>query len=159
DYEGELAVIIGRRARHVREADAMAHVAGYACFQDASVRDFQRHTGQFTPGKNFPGTGGFGPFLVTADEVPDPHALSLTTRVDGVVRQHGNTADMIFRIPAIIAYLTSFTTLHPGDVIATGTPSGVAAGQEPPPWLVAGNRVEVEIEMIGTLANSVSEEG
>lgn len=159
DYEGELAVIIGRRARHVREADAMAHVAGYACFQDASVRDFQRHTGQFTPGKNFPGTGGFGPFLVTADEVPDPHALSLTTRVDGVVRQHGNTADMIFGIPAIIAYLTSFTTLHPGDVIATGTPSGVAAGQEPPPWLVAGNRVEVEIEMIGTLANSVSEEG
>lgn len=158
DYEGELAVVIGRPARHVRAADAMAHVAGYACFQDASVRDFQRHTSQFTPGKNFPGTGGFGPFMVTADEVPDPHTLSLTTRVGGVTRQQGNTGDMIFRIPEIIAYLSSFTTLHPGDVIATGTPSGVAAGQEPPPWLKAGDSVEVEIGLIGTLRNSVSEE-
>lgn len=159
DYEGELAVVIGRPARHVREGDAMAHVAGYSIFQDASVRDFQRHTGQFTPGKNFPATGGFGPWLVTADEIRDPHALSLETRVNGVVRQHGTTADMIFRIPAIIAYLSSFTTLHPGDVIATGTPSGVAAGQTPPPWLKAEDVVEVEIGQIGLLRQRVSEEG
>ncbi|MFA5122436.1 fumarylacetoacetate hydrolase family protein [Zavarzinia sp.] len=159
DYEGELAVIIGRRARHVREADAMAHVAGYSCFQDASVRDFQRHTGQFTPGKNFPATGGFGPWIVTADEVRDPHSLRLTTKVSGVTRQNGSTADMIFRIPALIAYLSSFTALEPGDVIATGTPSGVAAGQTPPPWLVAGDIVEVEIEQIGLLRNHVEAEG
>lgn len=159
DYEGELAVVIGRPARHVRAADAMAHVAGYACFQDASVRDFQRHTSQFAPGKNFPATGGFGPWLVTADEVRDPHALRLVTRVNGEIRQDGNTADMIFRIPALIAYLSSFTTLNPGDVIATGTPAGVAAGRTPPPWLKAGDDVEVEIEQIGLLRLHVSAEG
>lgn len=159
DYEGELAVVIGRTARHVREGDAMAHVAGYACFQDASVRDFQRHTGQFTPGKNFPGTGGFGPWLVTADEVENPHALTLVTRVGGVERQRGLTADMIFKIPKLIAYLSSFTTLRPGDVIATGTPAGVAAGRTPPPWLVPGDTVEVEIEQIGLLRHHVSQEG
>lgn len=159
DYEGELAVIIGRPARHVRAADAMAHVAGYACFQDASVRDFQRHTSQFAPGKNFPGTGGFGPWMVTADEVADPHALRLVTRVNGVERQNGSTADMIFRIPALIAYLSSFTTLNPGDVIATGTPAGVAAGRNPPPWLREGDSVEVEIEQIGLLRHHVSAEG
>ncbi|RJF94334.1 FAA hydrolase family protein [Oleomonas cavernae] len=159
DYEGELAVVIGRTARHVRAADAMAHVAGYACFQDASVRDFQRHTSQFIPGKNFPGTGGFGPWLVTADEVADPHALTLVTRVGGVERQRGRTADMIFKIPALIAYLSSFTTLRPGDVIATGTPAGVAAGRTLPPWLIPGDSVEVEIEQIGLLRNHVSQEG
>ena len=159
DYEGELAVVIGRTARHVRESDAMAFVAGYACFQDASIRDFQRHTSQFIPGKNFPGTGGFGPWLVTADEVADPHALTLVTRVGGVERQRGRTADMIFKIPALIAYLSSFTTLRPGDVIATGTPAGVAAGRTPPPWLIPGDSVEVEIEQIGLLRNHVSQEG
>lgn len=158
DYEGELAVIIGRTARHVGAHDAMAYIAGYACFQDASVRDFQRHTSQFAPGKNFPATGGFGPHILTADEVADPHALTLVTRVNGEERQRGSTADMIFKIPALIAYLSSFTTLRPGDVIATGTPAGVAAGRTPPPWLKAGEKVEVEIEQIGLLTNYVSGE-
>lgn len=158
DYEGELAVIIGRSARHVSEADALTYVAGYACFNDASVRDWQRHTTQFTPGKNFPGTGGFGPTLVTADEIPDPQRLALRTRLNGEVVQESHTERMIFSVARLIAYASTFTTLNPGDVIATGTPSGVGDKREPPLYLKPGDRIEVEIEGVGTLRNTVKDE-
>lgn len=158
DYEGELAVIIGRGGRRIAEARALEHVAGYACFNDVSVRDWQRHTGQFTPGKNFPGTGPFGPWLVTADEIPDPAALRLRTRVNGRVLQDARTDQMIFTIPRIIAYCSTFTRLEPGDVIATGTPGGVGSRRDPPVWLRHGDRVEVEIDGVGLLANPVADE-
>lgn len=155
DFEGELAVVIGKGGRRIAKADAMAHVAGYACYNDGSIRDWQNHTSQFTPGKNFPGTGGFGPWLTTADEIADPHALTLTTRLNGEVVQQASTADMVFRIPALIAYISQFTTLSPGDVISTGTPGGVGAKRTPPLWMKAGDVVEVEIEGVGLLRNSV----
>ncbi|WP_439815760.1 fumarylacetoacetate hydrolase family protein [Zavarzinia sp. CC-PAN008] len=155
DYEGELAVVIGRGGRAIPEARALDHVAGYACFQDATARDWQRHTHQFTPGKNFPGTGGFGPWIVTRDEVPDPQALTLVTRVEGVERQRASTAQMIFPVAELIAYLSRFTVLGPGDVIATGTPSGVGVQRKPQVFLAPGNTVEVEIEGVGTLVNGV----
>ncbi len=155
DFEGELAVIIGKAGRHITEADAMDHVAGYACFNDGSVRDWQNHTSQFTPGKNFPGTGGFGPWIVTADEIADPHALTLTTRLNGEVVQQASTADMVFRIPALIAYISTFTRLSPGDIISTGTPGGVGAKRTPPLWMKPGDQVEVEISSVGLLSNSV----
>ncbi|HSV80002.1 MAG TPA: fumarylacetoacetate hydrolase family protein [Ramlibacter sp.] len=158
DFEGELAIVIGRRARHVKAADALAYVAGYACYNDGSVRDWQKHTLQFTPGKNFPGTGGFGPWLVTSDEVPDPSRLTLTTRLNGQVVQHASTDDLIFDAGALIAYLSTFTTLSPGDVIITGTTGGVGAFRQPPLWMKPGDVVEVEISSIGTLRNTVVDE-
>ncbi|GGE96501.1 fumarylacetoacetate hydrolase family protein [Sphingomonas prati] len=158
DFEGELAVVIGRGGREIREEDALSHIAGYACYDDASVRDWQWHTRQFTPGKNFPQTGGFGPWLVTADEIADPSALSVTTRVNGEVVQSQPTADMIFSIPAIIAYVSAFTPLSPGDVIVTGTPGGVGAKRQPPRWLAAGDVVEVDIPGVGLLVNHVQAE-
>jgi acylpyruvate hydrolase len=160
DYEGELAVVIGRRARHVTEADALDHVAGYACFDDASVREVQYWTGQWTLGKNFDSTGGFGPALVTADELPPGAAgLRIRTRVEGETLQDGNTSDMIFPVPRIVALLSEVCTLEPGDVIITGTPSGVGKARTPPRWLRPGEVVEVEIEGIGTLRNRVVDEG
>lgn len=158
DFEGELAVIIGRRARHVAARDALDHVAGYACFNDGSVRDWQRHSAQFTPGKNFPHSGAFGPWLVTRDEIADPGALDLTTRLNGEVVQEGRTSDMIFGVAAIIAYVSTFTELLPGDVIATGTPKGVGDNRKPPLYLKAGDTVEVTIDGIGTLRNPVVDE-
>jgi 2-keto-4-pentenoate hydratase/2-oxohepta-3-ene-1,7-dioic acid hydratase in catechol pathway len=158
DFEGELAVVIGRRARHVRAADAFDVIAGYACYNDGSVRDWQRHTSQFTPGKNFPQTGGFGPWLVTRDEVGDPSRLSLTTRLNGEVMQRATTDDLIFPIPQLIEYCSTFCTLLPGDVIITGTTGGVGAFREPPLWMKAGDVVEVEISRIGTLRNVVVDE-
>jgi 2-keto-4-pentenoate hydratase/2-oxohepta-3-ene-1,7-dioic acid hydratase in catechol pathway len=155
DYEGELAVVIGAPAWEVSEADALGVVAGYSCYDDFSIRDWQRHTSQFIPGKNFPGTGGFGPWLVTADEIPDPSALHLTTRVNGDVRQSADVKDLIFDIPALIAYVTSFTALSPGDVMITGTPGGVGQHRQPPEFLQPGDVVEVEITSIGTLRNPV----
>ena len=155
DYEGELAVIIGRGGRRIPRAQALEHVAGYACFDDGSVRDYQRHTSQFTPGKNFDGSGGFGPWMVTADEIPNPSALQLTTRLNGQVMQHASTADLIFDIPALIAFISTFTPLEPGDVIATGTPSGVGDKREPLRYLRLGNMLEVEISGIGTLRHPV----
>ncbi len=155
DYEGELAVIIGRGGRHIAAANALDHVAGYACFDDATVRDWQRHTSQFTPGKNFPASGGFGPWLVTADEIPDPSGLSLTTRVNGEAMQRGSTDQMIFPVPELIQYISTFAALAPGDVIATGTPSGVGFKRNPPVYLQPGDMVEVEISGVGTLVNSV----
>ena len=158
DYEGELAVVIGKGGRAIPAERALEHVAGYSCYNDASVRDWQWHTRQFTPGKNFPGTGAFGPWLVTADEIPDPSLLSVTTRVNGQVMQSQPTADMIFPIPIIIAYLSQFTPLSPGDVIVTGTPGGVGAKRQPPVWLQDGDLVEVDIPQVGLLANPVRAE-
>lgn len=156
DYEGELAVIVGRPAYQVAEGDAMGVIAGYACYNDASVRDWQTHTTQWTPGKNFPGTGGFGPWMVTADDVPSVEALELTTRVNGEVRQHAGVDQLVFSIPQLIAYITAFTPLAPGDVIATGTPSGVGMFREPPAFLQPGDVVEVEVPGVGLLRNRVA---
>ena len=158
DYEGELALVIGRPGRHIPEATALAHVAGYACYNDGSVRDWQRHTHQFTPGKNFPGTGGFGPWLVTADEVPDPFKLTLTTRLNGEVVQNATTDMMIFNIPQLIAYISGFTYLRAGDVIVTGTPGGVGDRRTPPLYMKPGDNVEVEISGVGLLRNGISAE-
>jgi 2-keto-4-pentenoate hydratase/2-oxohepta-3-ene-1,7-dioic acid hydratase in catechol pathway len=153
DYEGELAVIIGKGGRRIPAERALAHVAGYTCFLDGSVRDFQKHS--FTAGKNFDSSGACGPWLVPASEVPDPQNLELTTRINGEVVQQSNTARMMRGVAEIIAYLSAFTHLEPGDVIATGTPAGVGAARTPPKWLKAGDTVEVEIERIGVLVNTV----
>ena len=158
DFEGELAVVIGRTARHVKAANAFDYVAGYSCYNDGSVRDWQRHTIQFTPGKNFPSTGSFGPWLVTADEVGDPSQLSLVTRLNGEVVQQASLSDLIFDIPTLIEYCSTFTVLRPGDVIITGTTGGVGAFREPPLWMKPGDIVEVEISKVGVLRNTIADE-
>lgn len=157
DFEGELAFVIGKKARHVSRDDAFDYVAGYCCFLDGSVRDWQRHTGQFTAGKNFDRSGAIGP-MVTAANVPDPRALELTTRVNGEVMQQGSVADLVFDIPTLIEYCSTFTELQPGDIIATGTPGGVGAARTPPVWLRDGDLVEVDISGIGVLRNPVQDE-
>ena len=159
DWEGELAVIIAKHCRAVALEDAWSVIGGYACFHDASVRDWQSHTTQFLPGKNFPATAGFGPWLVTPDEIADAHDLRLVTRVNGIERQNASTGDMIFRIPELIAYITTFTALAPGDVIATGTPAGVGLGMKPPMFMMPGDLVEIEIDGLGILRNPVRAEG
>jgi len=158
DYEAELAVVIGKGGRHIGETDALDHVAGYACFNDGSIRDWQFHTTQVTPGKNFAGTGGFGPWLVSADEVGDPDDLDVRLVLNGRTLQHGNTRDLIFRIPKIIAYLSTFVPLRPGDVIATGTPAGVGFSRKPPIFMRSGDMCEVHIDRVGVLRNSVARE-
>jgi 2-keto-4-pentenoate hydratase/2-oxohepta-3-ene-1,7-dioic acid hydratase in catechol pathway len=155
DYEGEMAVIIGKGGRHIARGDAMDHVAGYSCFNDGSVRDWQNHSSQFTAGKNFPATGGFGPWLVTQDEVGDPHALDIETRLNGETMQASNTDKLIFDIPTLIEYLSTFTPLAPGDVIATGTPSGVGFKRKPPVYMQPGDEAIVEIEKVGILRNPI----
>ena len=155
DYEGELAVVIGKRARRVRKEQALDYVAGYACFNDGSIRDFQRHSQQFTPGKNFHHSGSFGPWLVTSDEVPDPRKLTLTTRLNGQVVQHESVGELCFDIAQLIEYCSTWAELQPGDVIVTGTPGGVGAGRTPPLWMKNGDNVEVEIGGIGVLRNKV----
>jgi 2-keto-4-pentenoate hydratase/2-oxohepta-3-ene-1,7-dioic acid hydratase in catechol pathway len=158
DYEGELAVIIGRGGRYIPEAEALGHIAGYACYNDVTVRDWQRHTPQFTPGKNFPATGAFGPWLVTANEVGDPREVQLTTRLNGKAVQQARIGEMIFSLERLVAYVSSFTPLRPGDVICTGTPGGVGFKRQPPLFLGPGDLVEVELSGIGTLANRVQDE-
>lgn len=158
DYEAELAVVIGTPGRYIEERDALAHVAGYTCFNDGSVRDWQFHTNNITPGKNFPSTGALGPWLVTADAIPDPQRLAIRTRVNGATMQDGNTADMIFGVARIIAYVSSFIPLAPGDVIATGTPDGVGFSRKPPVFLAEGDVCEIEIESVGHLVNEVRRE-
>jgi 2-keto-4-pentenoate hydratase/2-oxohepta-3-ene-1,7-dioic acid hydratase in catechol pathway len=159
DYECELAFIIGKGGRHISEADALGHVFGYTLFNDVSVREYQRKTSQWTPGKNFDGTGPFGPFVVTPEELPPgASGLRITTRVNGETMQDSNTEDMIFTVANIIATLSEFMTLEPGDVVATGTPSGVAHARKPPAWMKAGDVVEVEVEKIGVLHNPVVDE-
>ena len=156
DFEGELAVIIGERCRHVTRGRALSVVAGYSVFLDASVRDFQKHS--TTAGKNFPATGPLGPWMVTADVVSDPQQLELTTRLNGNVVQHDTTDHMIFDVATIIEYLSTVTWLEPGDIIATGTPDGVGAGRKPPLWLTTNDKIEVEISGIGTLQANVVDE-
>lgn len=155
DYEGELAVIIGKGGRYISEEDAMSHVAGYACFNDASVRDWQWHSRQFTPGKNFPTTGPFGPFMVTPDEAGDLSEVNVTTKLNDQIVQQQPIGDMIFPIATVIAYISSFTPLKPGDVIASGTPGGVGAKRTPPLWMKPGDTVTVEIGPMGTLSNTI----
>ncbi|PXW51890.1 2-keto-4-pentenoate hydratase/2-oxohepta-3-ene-1,7-dioic acid hydratase in catechol pathway [Chelatococcus asaccharovorans] len=158
DFEGELAVIVGKPGRHIPRAQAMSHVAGYACYNDGSVRDWQKHSHQFTPGKNFVGTGAFGPWMVTADELPDPKGLSLVTRVNGIEMQRTDTSRMIFDVSYLISYISTFTPLQPGDVIVTGTCGGFGSTRKPPQFLSAGDVVEVEIEGVGLLSNPVIDE-
>lgn len=156
DFEGELAVVIGRAGRYIAEEDALGHVAGYTILNDGSIRDWQEEN--LSAGKNFPNTSGFGPCFVTADEIPDPHALGVRTRLNGETVQDGNTADFIFGIPRLINYVSGFTPLAPGDVISTGTPHGVGHGRAPKLYMKPGDTIEVEIDRIGTLANRVVQE-
>ena len=155
DYEGEIAVVIGKAGRRIAEADAWSHVAGYSAYNDGSVRDWQKHTIQFTAGKNFSATGAFGPWLVTRGEIADGQELSLQTRLNGELMQSTTTASMIFPIPVLIAYISTFTSLQPGDVIVTGTPGGVGVKRTPPVWMKVGDVVEVEVSGVGVLRNTV----
>ena len=157
DYEGELAVVMGRVAHRVKAADALNYVAGYTCFNDGSIRDFQRHSTQFTPGKNFYKSGSFGPWLVTADEIPDPSVLNLETRLNGETMQQAPISDLKFDVPYLVEYISQFCRLMPGDVISTGTPGGVGAARKPPVWLKPGDKIEVEIDGIGVLKNTVAD--
>lgn len=156
DFEGELAVVIGKGGRHIKAERALDHVAGYTCFVDGSVRDFQKFS--VTSGKNFPGTGPLGPWLVTTDEIPHPSRLTLMTRLNGKEVQHATTDQLIYSIPQIIAFCSDFTALAPGDVIATGTPEGVGHSRKPPLWMKAGDTLEVEITEIGVLQTNIVDE-
>lgn len=158
DYEGEFCIVIGTRARHVPPDRALEHVFGYTIMNDGSVRDFQRHTPQYTPGKNFPQSGALGPVVVTVDEFGPVAGQRIRTRVNGVVRQESSLDQLIFDVPHLVSYCSSWTALNPGDLIATGTPSGVGGGQTPPRWLEPGDVVEISIDGIGTLTNSVAQE-
>ena len=155
DFEGELAVVIGRTARHVPVEKALEFVAGYSCFNDGSIRDYQRHTTQFLPGKTFWRSGAFGPWLVTADEVGALSDLQMTTRLNGEIMQRAPVSDLLFGVAELIAYISAITPLSPGDVIATGTTGGVGAARKPPVWMRPGDTVEVEISRVGTLINRV----
>ncbi|NVM98106.1 fumarylacetoacetate hydrolase family protein [Arthrobacter sp. SDTb3-6] len=158
DYEGEMALVIGKEAWHVSEDDSWDHIAGYAAYNDFSVRDWQKAASQWIPGKNFPTTGGFGPYLVPAADLGDVNNLTLETRVNGETRQKASVADLYFTIPQLMAYVTGFTKLNPGDVIVTGTPGGVGLFWGEGGLLNAGDVVEVEITGLGTLRNSVVDE-
>ena len=156
DFEGELTVVIGAGGRHIKAENALDHVAGYTCFVDGSVRDFQKFS--VTSGKNFPSTGPLGPWLVTTDEIPDPRQLTLTTRLNGQEMQRSGTDLLIYSIPQIIAFCSDFTALSPGDIIATGTPEGVGHRRKPPLWMKPGDTLEVEITGIGTLRTHIADE-
>jgi 2-keto-4-pentenoate hydratase/2-oxohepta-3-ene-1,7-dioic acid hydratase in catechol pathway len=156
DFEGELAVVIGRGGRHIPAERALDYVAGYSCFVDGSVRDYQKFS--VTSGKNFPGTGPLGPWIVTTDEIPDPTRLTLTTRLNGQEVQKSGTDLLIYSVPQIIAFCSDFTPLAPGDIIATGTPEGVGHRRNPPLWMKPGDVLEVEISGVGTLRSRVVDE-
>lgn len=158
DYEGELAVVIGKGGRRIARADAMAHVAGFSVFNDGSARDWQRHNIQFTPGKNYPATGAFGPALVLPDEVADLGSQRVQTRLNGELVQDQPISDMIWDIPFVIEYCSTFTPLEPGDVIVTGTPGGVGDKRKPPLYMKAGDVCEISVGVIGTLTNPVIDE-
>jgi len=159
DWEGELAVIIGTGGRDIAEADAWKHVAGYSVYNDVSVREWQFHAKQIASGKNFEGTGPFGPWMVTADEIEPGRRLKLETRLNGEVVQSSDTGHLIFSIPQLISYSSTIFTLSPGDVIVTGTPAGVGFGRKPPRYMKPGDTIEVEIEAIGVLRNPVVAQG
>jgi len=156
DFEGELAIIMGRGGRHIPVESALEHVAGYTIFVDGSVRDYQKFS--VTSGKNWPGTGALGPWLVTNDEIPDPGTLTLTTRLNGARVQHSSTDKLIYSCQHIVSFCSDFTELNPGDVIATGTPEGVGSSRNPPLWMKPGDVLEVEISRIGTLRVNVADE-
>ena len=156
DFEGELCAVIGKETRHVSEAEALDHVAGYTIMVDGSVRDFQKHS--VTAGKNFVATGPLGPVMTTADEIPDPSQLHITTRLNGDVVQDAGVDLLIFDIPYIISYLSKVTTLQPGDIVATGSPEGSGAGRTPQRWMKGGDKLSVEISKIGTLSVEVIDE-
>ena len=158
DWEGEMAIIIGRGGRHIPESEAMSHIAGYALYNDASIREYQFHAKQIAAGKNFVGTGPFGPYMVTPDEVPDPNNLKLEVRLNGNVMQSSNTSMLIFKIPTLINYCSTIWNLEPGDVIVTGTPGGVGWSRKPPVFMKHGDVCEVEIERLGILRNPVVDE-
>ena len=159
DYEAELVAIIGRRVKHVSAADALACIAGYACFNDGSVREFQRRTSQWDMGKNFDRTGAFGPWMVSADELPQgAKGLHIESRLNGKVMQSDNTANMMFPVAETIADLTQGMTLEPGDLVVTGTPSGVGHARKPPVWMRSGDVCDIEIEGIGVLRNPIAAE-
>lgn len=159
DYEGEVCVVIGKGGRHVREDDALDHVAGYACYNDGSVRDYQRHTTQDTPGKNFWHSGAVGPWITTSDEIPDPSALLLRTTVNAETVQEDGLHDLLFGVPQVLAYLSKISPLEPGDHIALGTPFGAGVNFAPRRWLKPGDEVSVTVDRIGTLTNMVVDEG
>lgn len=158
DFEGELAFVIGKRGRAVPAAEALEYVAGYACLNDGSVRDYQRHTTQFLPGKNFSKSGSFGPWLVTPDELPDIGLQTIETRLNGVTMQKARLDDLLFGVEDLIAYVSTIWEIQPGDVIATGTAGGVGLFRDPPVWMKPGDTVEVEISGIGTLTNRIEAE-
>ena len=158
DYEAEIAVIIGKAGRRISEQDSWSHIAGYSCYNDGSIRDWQRHTSQFTPGKNFTRTGAFGPWMVTVDDIPANTPMTLTGRLNGKEVQRATTEQMIFKIPALIRYISAFTHLLPGDVIVTGTPGGVGAKRTPPLWMAPGDTVEIEIDKVGVLKNTIADD-
>jgi 2-keto-4-pentenoate hydratase/2-oxohepta-3-ene-1,7-dioic acid hydratase in catechol pathway len=158
DYEGEIAVVIGKAGRRISEADAWDHIAGYACYNDGSVRDWQMHSQQWCPGKNFWRTGAFGPWMVTTDEIPAGAVMTLVTRLNGTEVQRATTAMMIHSIPRQIAYASTVAPLRPGGVIVTGTPGGIGAKRTPPLWMKAGDVVEVEVDRIGVLRNPIVDE-
>ncbi|GGX04620.1 5-carboxymethyl-2-hydroxymuconate isomerase [Pigmentiphaga litoralis] len=158
DYEGEIAIVIGQGGRRISEDDAWSHIAGYACYNDGSLRDWQSATPQWTAGKNFWRTGGFGPWMVTADEIAAGQVMTLVTRLNGVEMQRTTTDRLIHSIPRQIAFISTFTPLSPGDVIVTGTPGGVGAKRQPPVWMKPGDVVEVDVDAIGVLRNGVRTE-
>lgn len=155
DYEAELAFVIGRGGRHIPAGKWREHIFGYLCFNDVSARDFQLATSQWLMGKTFDGFAPTGPWITTADEIPDPHALSIELFLNGERMQASNTGEMIFRIPELIAFISSVLTLEPGDIVATGTPAGVGFSRKPPRWLRAGDETVVRIEGLGELRNPV----
>lgn len=159
DYEGELALVIGKPGRNIGAANALDHVAGYACYNDVTVRDWQKHTAQWTPGKNFDGTGAFGPWMVTPEEIPPRSECRLTTRLNGQTVQQATLSQMVFTIEELIAYVSVFTELRCGDVIVTGTPGGVGDRRSPPLYMKAGDRVEVEVDGVGVLQNTIKVSG
>ncbi|MDP3138772.1 MAG: fumarylacetoacetate hydrolase family protein [Burkholderiaceae bacterium] len=158
DFEGEIALVIGKGGRRISEAQAWEHIAGYSCYNDGSVRDWQRHTTQWTAGKNFARTGGFGPWMVTADEIPANTVLTLLTRLNGVEMQRTTTDLLIHSIPRQIAYISKFIALEPGDVIVTGTPGGVGVRREPPVFMKPGDIVEIEVDRVGVLSNGIADD-
>jgi len=158
DFEGEIALIIGKNGRRIAEADAWDYVAGYSCYNDGSVRDWQHATTQWTAGKNFAATGAFGPWVVTADEIPPNSVLTLVTRLNGLEMQRSTTEFLIHSMPRLIAHISTWVPLAPGDVIVTGTPGGVGARRQPPVWMQPGDVVEVEVDKVGVLRNTVADD-
>ncbi len=158
DFEGEIALIIGKAGRRISKDDWLPHVAGFAPYNDGSVRDWQRHTSQFTPGKNFMRTGGFGPWMMTPDEIGDMGAMEITTRLNGEVMQQSRSSLMVFSFGDLLQHCSTFVELVPGDVIVTGTPGGVGSARTPPIYMHNGDRIEIQVEPIGTLVNTVVDE-